>query len=66
MKKLSNTEVKLKKCVASMSIFFLDCNKMRFTFTYFNCLQAVRVQVMIQLTKIFWSRKDEIFHSFWF
>ena len=44
---------------------FLDCTKMRFfKYTYFNCLLAVRVRVILQLAKIFWSRKDEIFHWF--
>ena len=31
-----------------------------------NCLLAVRVWKIIQSAKIFWSRKDETIHSFWF
>ena len=33
---------------------------------FFIGILAVRVRAIIQLAKIFWSRKDEIFYSFFF
>ena len=47
-------------------VFFRLHQNAFFKYTYFNRLLAVRVQVIIQLAKTFWSRKDEIFHSVWF
>ena len=48
------------------SVFFQIGPKCVFRHTYFICQLAVRVGAIIPLAKIFWSRKDEIFHSFWF
>ena len=49
-----------------MYVFSVDCTEMRFfKYTYFNSLLAVRVRIIIELAKLFRSRKDEIFHSFW-
>ena len=51
--------------ISVMSVFFRLPQNAFFKYTYFNRLLAVRVRVIMQLAKVLWSRKDEIFHSFW-